>query len=491
MEENFERIDPNYKIIQGTKILRGPKGDVSIDTPNNVIIKASPEDTVDIVCLTSDTGQIYFWSIPSENKTSLHALRSSKSCSLPADVTFEDMYKSSKPHFAAGYFVKYKTSGACGILYISKLEIRSVISHTHKYSDISFENDMFYASRNVTNSADTSDCSKAESKHEYFILDVHGKVIKKTDFPVKKVPRFEIYYDSKFIFFNNATANLTGCGTILSVSVVKPNEHQFPEWILIRIKTEDETYYYTKELKPLARLLSDDILLAEPDGLFLLETQESRITRAFHIGVDGSSGGLVKELLTVPVIEKVYVRESSANANECIQVIPNLGKTFFATENALYSFSSKESKFITIFNNVSNVANYKFVDAINEQYPSDKKMETLYGIIGFSEKNMPVCFAAYDDENTIRYSEIFDVIEPGFTLNSGITQYICHGKSTNQIVVTDEKSIIFCTGGKTANCKPRNLITRCSRDKGIPIYLVEFDKGNIIMNINTAGQILI
>lgn len=490
MEKNFERIDPRfYDIKDGIKIFRGSKGDVSIDNPNKVIIRASPEDTVDLVCLTSDngsdSGQIYFWSIPFDDRTILHALRSRKSCSLPSDVTFEDMYKSSKPHLAAGYFVKYTTSGVCGILYISKLEIRSVISHTHNYSDISFENDMFYASRDVPVDTVTSDCTKTE----YVILNIHGKVLKKSDFKIKKIPGFDIYYNNNSVFFKDSSAYITVNSTISFVSVVKPNKHQFPEWILIRIKTEDETYYYTKELKPLARLLSDDILLAEPDGLFLLETQESRITRAFHIGVDGSSGGLVKELLTVPVIEKVYVRENSANANECIQVIPNLGKTFFATANALYSFNN--SKFITIFNNVSNVANYKFVDAINELYPSNSKIETLYGIIGFSEKNMPVCFAAYDDENTIRYSEILDVIESGFTLNNGITQYICHGKSTNQIVVTDEKSIIFCTGGKTASCRPVHNITRWNKSEGIPIYLVEFDKGNIIMNINAAGQILI
>lgn len=316
----------------------------------------------------------------------------------------------------------------------------------------------------------------------------------------KKVGNQEnMFYNSTSVFNGSCSQKLFDEPIITSVEIVNLPEtsSSSDKFTLIKVTTKKGIYYYKSNFEHLLGPIHQDIVLSEPDGLFILDVDSiGTILRVFFVGDNADYSLSATELLSSHIFEKIYVRHApTGNNNECIIANHSFLNTFVYTKHVLYGFSYKQHSFIPISNN-ENAREFLFCDG-KMFYPEYKPKSSIIALVGFAENNVPVSFALYDKETMEVYlSESITVNSTESVVDRSrmpakyfITQYICQGMSTHQIVVVnpDCKNILFCTK-IPANCELKQMIRYAEEKIGTPVYQVTFDRKRFT-NFYTDGSI--
>ena len=124
--------------INGIVYFRLDNGNIAVEKIEKVVIDTKIEDTVKLITIDTDSSEkVNFWKINDK----IYALASNaEGITLPKDTTFVDCYSSN--NYPEGHYVKYKSSGSCGVIYVSETEVSNVISYENGYIEICFENDV-------------------------------------------------------------------------------------------------------------------------------------------------------------------------------------------------------------------------------------------------------------------------------------------------------------------------------------------------------------
>lgn len=133
----------NFVIIDGVNYFRLEDGRIATENPDNVVIDLSKKDEVCLLTFVKGENIVSFWEVDCK----LYALAAPSCVELPMNIVFMDIYSSGDG--SEGLYVKYKylTTNACGIIYVSETEVRSIISYEEGYADIYIRNGMLYIER--------------------------------------------------------------------------------------------------------------------------------------------------------------------------------------------------------------------------------------------------------------------------------------------------------------------------------------------------------
>lgn len=465
----------HFDISDNIFVFRDGSGNIAVENPNKITIGCTPEDKVTLITLSNEKKSVSFWKVATNLTTTFYALTSSQPYTFPEHVGFISIYKSE--NYSEGFYVKYLCSDSCGILYISQTEISCVISHTSNYSDIIFENGMFYA---IKKPADTFDNNTSTS--EYHIINESGNLISKHDTEVRKVKGFQLYYDEKRILNDCFSQEIPG--GIISVEVVNLKQSSVytpKKFTFIRVTTKKGISYYTTSLELLFGPICEDKINIEPDGLFISEVVDGTITKVFFVGDDEKSGPFVKELFTGHNIEIYTIEHGDFVLHENNQYPSK--NTFFKSGNDLYGYSHKENSFISIFKNV-DISSYYFKKSKLELFSAN-----YFDIILGYKDGVPVCFASYSvSPLSINQSDLLEIVDSA-DIDDKCKQYICIGKSSHQIVVVEERlgemKVLFYTR-IPAKCTLKSKVY--SKEHRRPVYVVDFDESKF-MCIDIVGKI--
>lgn len=309
-----------------------------------------------------------------------------------------------------------------------------------------------------------------------------------------------MFFNYTSVFNGSCSQKLFDEPIITSVEIVNLPEtsSSSDKFTLIKVTTKKGIYYYKSNFEHLLGPIHQDIVLSEPDGLFILDVDSiGTILRVFFVGDNADYSLSATELSSGHIFKKIYVRNapSEGNTNECIIANHSLLNTFVYTNHVLYGFSYKQHSFIRISNN-ENAREFLFCDG-KMFYPGYKPKSSIIAVVGFAENNVPVSFALYDKETMeVSLSESITVNSTESVVDRSrmpaeyfITQYICQGMSTDQIVVVNPsyENILFCTK-IPAKCELKHMIRYDEEKIGTPVYQVTFDR-NRFTNFYTDGSI--
>lgn len=475
----------HFDISDNIFVFRDGSGNIAVENPNKITIRCTPEDKVTLITLSNEKKSVSFWKVATNLTTTFYALTSSQPYTFPACVDFVDLYTSAS--YPQGLYIKYVCSGYYGILYVSQTELSCVISHTDNYSDIYFEDGTFYATKSLPSKKD-SEASQIEAsateKAIYYILDEAGKIISEHDTEVKKVKGFQLYYDDKRIL--NAAFSQEIPGGIISIEVVNLKQSSVytpKKFTFIKITTKKGILYYTTSLELLFGPICEDKINIEPDGLFISEVVDGKITKVFFVGDDEISGPFVKMLFSADGIE-IYSRFRNPSLN--YRQTNDIRNTFFKTKSKLFGYSHESNSFIKIFEDI-DVSTYYLQSNAPERFSSDDTLgqNTILGC----KNGVPVCFAVYTYKSlTIKHSDLLNVVASGYS-DDKCKQYICKGKNSGQIIVVEEKNndkkILFYTGIPVYGCSLKTRFSSRYLSKQ-PVYLIDIDK-DVFGYLDTRG----
>lgn len=242
IEQKFENFTPCYfNKKQNIFVFRDEDGNIAVGSPDNIIISCTPEDTVDLLTLTKNKNSVCFWSITTCYTTTFYALTSPEPFTLPAGIIFDNIYYNRKSHV---FYVTYRLANSYGVISVSSVSIRTIISHKNGFTHITYENGVFYAKKSSANSS---------TGFEYFVINETGRIIASHDTEVKKIDGFQMFYDKRRIFSSSFSKELFDADIIRLVEIVTPKKSRFTNKKIpfIKVTTETGIFYYSDELKPI------------------------------------------------------------------------------------------------------------------------------------------------------------------------------------------------------------------------------------------------
>lgn len=436
MEKTKIVLPQTFEVINEIPYFRLESGEIAVENVKKVIIKSSKEDTVELITLEYKTKKIRFWRI----KDKIYALSKSIFIELPEDTVFAECYFST--NYPEGCYIKYITSGKCGVMYVSETEVSSVISYNKGYTNITFENLLFYA-----------DSPKGDNK--YCVIGESGKLLGTFPSKCKKLDKYMLFYDENKIFIDSST-EFEIPGGVTSVEVITKKNITF-----VKVVNSNGIYYYTRGIEYLlGPIVKDEIRYITEKSCYVYEKIDEKITKVYYVSY-----------------EKEKYRCESISCDSGIQVYiyhnrrTDEDDSFFATKDKLYSFLEKKKKFVPILTKIP-ADSYVFT-IIDTFYNGSKK----WGIIAV-KKGKPVNVAYYEAGN--------DKV-----ISSASLEYISDGwedgfiyKSDKEIVVLDKKfEIVFSATG--IKCIKKKIDIKDGW--GYPeVYVVENEK-EVISIYKTNG----
>lgn len=423
MAQAKKLLPSNFVIINGIPYFRLENGTVSVENPNHVTINVSVQDDVELVTLNSISKEVNFWKV-TDLQDNIYALASCCHIAVPKDITFDKFYFSKS--YPEGVYVKYFSAGNCGILYVSETKVSTVISHTEGYSEICFENGLFYAEDN-------------NEENKYYILNESGGFFGVFPSRCKKLNDYLLFYDDNKIFVGSDEYEIPG--GITSIEVLN-NENI----ILVKIINNNGVYYYTKNISYLlGPIQKHSIITINEDKCYITETVDTKIINVFYISYKNET----------------YTCES-ISCDTGIVMHHVFDCDFFSTNDSLYVIS--DENFLLLFNDID-------VDKFSFKARHKNLKIAAKTIIGF-KNNIPVLYAEYSYDNKTADLQSLTIIDSDF--DNGI--HIC--KKDNKILVIDKDgNVILSSTGEHCYKKQVHITNHL---KPRLIYIVE-DNGIIYL----------
>lgn len=445
MEKIKNVLPQTFEVINGIPYFRLESGEIAVENVKKITIKASKEDDVKLITLEHETKKIMFWRV----KDKIYALSKERFCELPEDTTFVECYFSA--NYPEGCYVKYVTSGKYGILYVSETEVSSVITYKNGYTDITFENLLFYA-------------ESPKDDNKYCVIGESGKILGTFPTKCKKLDKYMLFYDDNKIFIDSSS-EFEIPGGVKSVEIIVKDDITF-----VKILNSNGIYYYTRGIEYiLGPIVKDEIKLIDSNSCYIYEKRAKKITKVYYISYEKEEYKC--EYISCDAGIKSYInykKESYTYYNSRIEA----NDSFFATDNMLYVFLEKKKKFVPI---LTDIHADSYVFTIVNTFRKDVKK---WGIIAIKE-NKAVNIAYYETgSDKVLRSNALEFVSDGWE-----NQFIY--KLDGEIVVLNiELKIVFSADGK--NCIKKKINFKDSW--GIPETYVIENKNEIISIYNKDGR---
>lgn len=426
MEKIKQILPQNFEIINGINYFRLEDGRIAVEKTSKVTINSSKEDIVELITLEYNSNTVRFW----KTNGKLYALASSSCVTIPEDITFIDCYSST--NYPEGHYVKYMSFGRCGIIYVSETEVSHVISYENGYTEICFENNLFYA-------------DSKEGNNKYHVTGESGKLLGTFPSKCRKLDRYMLFYDDSSIFIGSSKFDIPG--GVSYVKVIKQEKITF-----VKVVNSNGIYYYTKNIEYLfGPIHKDEIHEIDDESCFVYEVVNDKVVQVFYINIT----------------EDAYVCKNlhSKKGIECHVFSDETNAMFFFADKVLYVLQDNE--FIPIINE-ADVDQY--VICLNGVYWGYRRK---YIIVGY-KKNIPVYLAYYDSSKYKKevYNKCtLEKIADGCKKRDGKFSHIC--KKGNYIVVIDPDGKVVLSV-KGVNCYKKEYHNES-------VYVVEKDENEIAL----------
>lgn len=393
----------SFVTVNNINYFRLDNGNIAVERTSKVTIVCSKDDTVELITLETASKEIKFWKI----NNMLYALASSSCITVPDDIKFVDVYFSN--NYPEGQYVKYISSDRCGIIYVSETEISSVISHEDCYTDICFENNLFYA-------------IAEDGKNKYHVIGESGKLLGAFPSKCKKLNNYLLFYDENKIYLDSHEFEIPD--NISSVLII-----QLGNFTFIKILTDNGIYLYTEKMIYLFGPIKCETLQCDAissHSLFIYAFLNNKIIQVSYSDIINDT----------PEIKSIFCQKGIEQNNFKSKSGDNK-MYFFSMGNILYVFDEKKSDFIPLIKNV-DADTYKI--HLNIEFSE-------FTIVAF-KKEKPVYLSYYDsvyDGNEEWHWEIvtehmLDFLFGGWEDNT----YICKDISKNKfIAVTRNGKCLF------------------------------------------------
>ncbi len=433
--EKIEKILPqSFVVINEIPYFRLKSGEIAVETTFNITIHATKEDVVELIYLKFDSMSTCFFRIDDK----LYALAGSDSTNnsidIPKDIHFTDLYSSQ--NYSQGLYVKYTYLDKCGIFYVSQTQLSHVITLDKGYTDIYFEDGMFY-----TYSESAID--------KYQIINEAGEVIGSFASKVRKVKGYMLFYDDHRIFNQNSEFEVPGGIILIETCLVAYN------YLFIKVVNHNGIYYYTKEFEYLVGPIQNAKIECVDYGyysnsisFFIHEVIDEKIMQTSYITMTKDE----KDLSCCTLSSKNGMTIHSLSFN-----FPLPEKHFIVCDSTVLIYDEEQKQFVSLIEGIAN--RYTFI----------RKLRVCH-ITGFKE-NKPIYWADYDVKaNRIIQKGVFDILDTGWESES----YIC--KTGERILVINQNGdILFSTTGRSCYKKKR----RSSRKELKNIYVIDVDDDTI------------
>lgn len=422
MQNSKKLLPESFIIINGITYFRLEDGKIAVEKPSKVTIDVSKDDVVELITLDCNSKKVSFWKVNDK----IYALASSSCVIISKDITFVDCYSSK--NYPEGQYVKYMASGRCGIIYVSETEVSNVISYENGYTDIHFENNLFYA-------------DSKEGNNKYHVIGESGKLLGSFPSKCRKLDGYMLFYDANSIFMDSSKIDIPG--GISSVEVIKQEEITF-----IKVINSDGIYYYTKGMEYLfGPIKKDEIHGIDHKSCFVYEVIKKNVVQVFYIKIN----------------KDAYVCKTLSSKNKIDYSIfgGEFKVNFFVADKVLYMLKGDE--FIPLTSGV-NVDKYTL-------YSEKNGFGTIWRIciVGY-QKNIPVYLAYYSpDDKKVFYEGTLERIGDGYSDWTHKFSHIC--RNGNEIVVIDPDGKVILSA-KGENCYKK-------RYQNSLVYVVEIDKNRI------------
>lgn len=443
MEKIKNVLPQTFEVINGIPYFRLESGEIAVENVKKITVKASKEDDVKLITLEHETKKIMFWRV----KDKIYALSKERFCELPEDTTFVECYFSA--NYPEGCYVKYVTSGKYGILYVSETEVSSVITYKSEYTDITFENSLFYA-----------ESSKDDNK--YCVIGESGKILGTFPTKCKKLDKYMLFYDDNKIFIDSSS-EFEIPGGVKSVEIIVKDDITF-----VKILNSNGIYYYTRGIEYiLGPIVKDEIKLIDSNSCYIYEKRAEKITKVYYISYEKEEYKCEYISCDAGIESHIYYKKDSYTYYNSRT---ETNESFFATDNMLYSFLQKKKKFVPILTDI----------------PADSYAFTIvntllkkWGIIAIKE-NKAVNIAYYETGNDkVLRSNALEFVSVGWE-----NQFIY--KSNGKIIVLNDKfEIVFSDDGE--KCIKKKI--HFKDGWGISETYVIEDKSGIISIYRKDGKI--
>lgn len=419
----------SFVTIKDINYFRLDNGNIAVERTSKVTIACSKDDTVELITLETASKEIKFWRI----NNMLYALASSSCITVPDDIKFVDVYFSN--NYPEGQYVKYTSSDRCGIIYVSETEISSVISHEDCYTDICFENNLFYA-------------IAEDGKNKYHVIGESGKLLGAFPSKCKKLNNYLLFYDENKIYLDSHEFEIPD--NISSVLII-----QLGNFTFIKILTDNGIYLYTEKMMYLFGPIQCD------------ETLQYRILNAHSLFIYVILNDKCIQVSYINSINDTYEYKSifckkGIHSYHFDDWIPDRGRLtsyfgsrikdkeifFFSTDTTLYFFNKNKADFILITKNTHAVR--------YEIYPQFRGRE--FTIVTFKNKK-PLCYNSMsceiDNSYKVWEKHILEFICKGWNTST----YLCKDISKNEICgITEEGQRLFSVKGENIDKKIYNTI---------------------------------
>lgn len=450
----IKKIMPeSFVIINFVTYFRLENGALAVGDhwPTYVRVDTSRQDSVELITLDRYQKTVQFWKINDR----FYSLNLSSYIEISDQITFVDYYFPND--YSDEVYIKYfDAEKRYGIISVSEKEIFQSIPSKKGFTEISFENNVFYAK---------------DGENKYHIIDDKFKELGIFPTKCKIVPGFSIFYDNNKIYADSSEVTIPN--GIQTLEIVTRNS-----LLLLRISNENGIYFYSKSLEYILGPIKNDKVIYDLHGLlscFIYETIDEIITKVFYVEEKRMGNGtscICKKLSCKDGIEQYYNMEY-----------------FFVGGNTLYHFDRRNLEFLPILND-ADVDSYSIV--YNAQ-----KMEAL---IVAHRHEKPCYIVKYFPTEQKLLKNSMEYICNGFEKNT----YICKDTKNNVIFVIklEEKplhspsirhgiEIFHCSG---INCNKIKILSSmfdflpdtCS----IEVYSVEVEKG-IFKLFSSNGEVLL
>lgn len=436
MPESFVTINfVTYFRLENGKLAVGDHG------PSFVRLDTSRQDSVELITLDEYQKIVQFWKINDK----FYSLNLSSYIEISDQITFVDYYFSND--YSDEVYIKYFEAGkGYGIIYVYKSRITHLIASSRRFTEISFEDDLFYAK---------------DAKNKYHIIDINANELGVFATKCKKTPGFSIFYDNKKIYGSSSEVEVpNGIETLELVAR--------EDWKLLKISNASGIYYYSRRLEYILGPIKKD-----------------RITSDYRYTT--SSNCLIYEIIDEKVTQVFYVTDDdnccfcrNLSCKDGINTYYEGGEYYFLASNTFYHYCRATSKFVPIINGV---------DADS------------YSII--SKRGAVILIVAYKNENPFYIAQYFTKEEK--VIDDGL-EYLCSGFKKDTYIFKDNKNNsifgitkngekLFFTYG--INCEKIKLYNSAFNfsalhdAKSIEVYMVEVKKGIFKLFSSNGEELLL
>ncbi len=388
--------------INGIVYFRLDNGNIAVEKIEKVVIDTKIEDTVKLITIDTDSSEkVNFWKINDK----IYALASNaEGITLPKDTTFVDCYSSN--NYPEGHYVKYKSSGSCGVIYVSETEVSNVISYENGYIEICFENDVFYA-------------DAKDGKNKFHVIGESGKLLGTFPSKCKKCGDYLLFYDENKIFINSDEIEIPN--GISSVEVITDGD----SFTFIKVNNRKGVYLYTDRVEYLFGPVVCDKLQVKKISTCSCFIYALKKDKCVHVSY--------LEFGETPVCKSISCKKGF-NFYQYNEVC------FFISDTTCYVFSNNMLDFfpLTIGENMK-ARTYKI-------HPSGTNKSNMFFTIVAFNNNEPICYMEYNP-NSEKIPECgykLELITKGF----GNKNYISRFCDKSILGISDNGKILFRTDGE-------------------------------------------